>query len=141
VTLLVDTGPLVALGDRRDRMQASVERALTAETGDLVVPATVAAEADHLLGRRGGRIARLRLLDDLAAGRFILAGLTTDDISLIRDLETRYAELDAGLTDLSIVVIAARVGTERILTFDAHFRVLRPLGGAPAFDIILDSVA
>lgn len=136
MTLIVDTGPLVALGDRRDRMQAAVERVLVDEPGALILPETVMAEADYLLGRRGGRAARLGLMDDLAAGRFVLASLSPEDLGVIRDLERRYADLDAGLTDLSIVVIAARAGTDRVLTFDAHFRVLRPIDGRNAFAVV-----
>ena len=136
MTLVLDTGPLVALADRRDRMQPDVERLLRAEAGDLVVPLPVATETDYLLGRRGGRKARLAFLDDLATYRFVLAGLSAADVAVIKDLEQRYADLDAGLPDLSIVVIAARHRTVRIATFDRHFRVLRPLDGSPAFDVL-----
>jgi hypothetical protein len=136
VTLILDSGPLVALGDRRDRMQAAVERLVKAEAGDLVVPVPVATETDYLLGRRGGRRARLAFLDDLAAGRFLLADLSAADMVTIRDLEARYADLDAGLADLSIVVIAARRRTNRVVTFDHHFRALRPLDGAEAFVVL-----
>jgi hypothetical protein len=136
VTLILDSGPLVALGDRRDRMQADVERLVRAEAGDLVVPVPIATETDYLLGRRGGRRARLAFLDDVAAGRFLLADLSAADMVTIRDLEARYVALDAGLADLSIVVIAARRRTTRIATFDHAFRVLRPLDGGEAFVIL-----
>ena len=117
-------------------MQPVVERLLRSEPGDLVVPTTVAAEADHLLGRRGGRHARLALIDDLARGRFLLADLSRTDLAVIRDLGARYEDLDAGLTDLSVVVMAARFATDRIATFDAHFRVLRPIDGHGHFMIL-----
>ena len=136
MTLVLDSGPLVALGDRRDRMQATVERLIRAEEGDLIVPLTVATEADYLLGRRGGRGARLAFLDDIAAGRFLLAGLSAEDATTIRSLEERYADLGPGLADLSTVIIAARHGTARVATFDGHFRALRPLDGSPAFIVL-----
>lgn len=133
MTLILDAGPLVALADRQDRMQPEVERILRDEPGDLIVSLPVATEVDYLLGRRGGRVARLRFLDDLATGRFVPAGLSVDDLQTISDLERRYADLDAGLADLSIVVVAARHRTDRIMTFDQHFRALRPLDGSAAF--------
>jgi len=38
--------------------------------------------------------------------------------------------MDVGLADLSVVVLAERWSTRRLLTFDdRHFRTLRPLGG------------
>jgi predicted nucleic acid-binding protein len=48
----------------------------------------------------------------------------------IAALNDQYRDLDVGLTDLSLIVIAARFGTTRILTFDErHFRTMRPLQG------------
>jgi predicted nucleic acid-binding protein len=128
--IVVDAAPLVALADRRDPMQPQIEALLRDESGELVIPAPTTAEVDYLLGRRVGRQARLAFLDDLAAGRFTVAGLTTDDYSVVGDLERRYVDLDAGLADLSAVVIADRYHTRRVLTFDErHFRTLRPLSG------------
>lgn len=130
MTLVVDTAPLVALADRRDRMQGHVEALLRDEPGELVVPAPITAEVDYLLGRRVGAGARRAFLEDLAAGRFTVACLDQDDHELVVDLERRYTEHDVGLSDLSVVVVAHRMGTRRIATFDErHFRTLRPLGG------------
>jgi len=130
VSLILDAGPIVALADRRDRMQPQVEALLRAEDGEIVVPAPVTAEVDYLLGRRLGRPARLAFIDDLASGRFTVACLDAHDHGIVLELERRYDDIDAGLADLSIVVMAERYRTHRVLTFDEqHFRALRPLGG------------
>jgi len=63
-------------------------------------------------------------------GRFTVAGLEVGDHGVVADLERRYDDLDVGLTDLSVVVVADKFGTRRLLTFDErHFRTLRPCGG------------
>ncbi len=130
MTLVVDAAPLVALADHRDSRKSFVENVLRTEPGELVVPAPTTAEVDCLLGRRLGRAARLAFLDDIAAARFTVVGLTADDHRTVADLERRYDNLDAGLADLSAVVLADRFATTRLLTFDErHFRVLRPLQG------------
>ena len=130
MTAILDAAPLVALADRRDRLRQAVEAVLREEPGELIIPAPVTAEVDYLLGRRLGREARLRFIEDLAAGRFVVAHLEPDDHGVIADLERRYAELDAGLADLSVVIAAQRHQTRRLLTFDErHFRALRPLDG------------
>lgn len=65
-----------------------------------------------------------------AAGRFTVAGLDATDHATVIDLERRYLDFDAGLADLSAVVMSERYGTRRVLTFDErHFRALRPLRG------------
>lgn len=130
MTVVIDAGPLVALADRRDRLQGEVEALLRDEPGELVVPAPVTAEVDYLLGSRLGSKARRAFLDDLAVGRFSVACLDQADHGTAADLERRYADLDPGLADLSVVVVAHRLGVRRIVTFDErHFRTLRPLSG------------
>lgn len=130
MTLILDAAPLVALADRQDPLGPRIETLLLQEAGELVVPAPVTAEVDYLLGRRLGRCARLAFLDDLTAGRFTVGCLEADDHGVVVDLERRYADLDLGLADLSVVVLAERWSTRRLLTFDdRHFRVLRPLEG------------
>lgn len=130
MTLVLDAAPLVAVADRRDPMHPPIHAILRDEPGELVIPAPVTAEVDYLLGRRLGRAARLAFLDDLAAGRFIVAGLDADDHGAVVDLERRYEDLDVGLADLSVAIVAGRYRTRRLLTFDErHFRALRPLSG------------
>jgi predicted nucleic acid-binding protein len=45
-------------------------------------------------------------------------------------LDEQYADLDLGLADLSVVVLAHRFRTTRLLTFDERdFRAVTPLAG------------
>lgn len=137
MTLIVDSAPLVALADRRDPNKASVQAILELEIGPIVMSMAVAAEVDHLLRRRAGPGPRRAFLRDIAAGRFRVECLADDDWGQVAELEARYADLAPGLADLSLVLLASRHGTTRILTFDHRdFRVLRPLSGAPAFELL-----
>jgi predicted nucleic acid-binding protein len=141
VTLVIDAAPLVAAADRHDPMKSRVESLLRREPGELVIAEPVTAEVDYLLGQRLGRQARLAFLDDLAAGRFTVACLEPADHSVLVDLEKRYADQDVGLADMSTVIVAARFGTRRLLTFDErHFRTLRPLDGGRFTLLPADSV-
>lgn len=136
MTLLVDAAPLVALADRRDPLRHAVKEVLEAERGALVIAAPVIAEADYLLGARIGRDARLAFLEDLAAGRFAVECLEPTEYAEIPRLERSYADLDLGLADCATVLLAARLGTRRVLTFDErHFRAVRPLQGG-AFELL-----
>ena len=130
MTLLIDTAPLVALADaaepRRDAILAAIEQ----EPGSLVIPAPTTAEIDYLLGQRLGDAGRRAFLADLAAGRFTVTSLEREDYAAVADLETRYADLQLGLADCALVVLAHRYETTRLLTFDErHFRTVSPLGG------------
>jgi uncharacterized protein len=130
MTLIVDAAPLVALGDSRDRLHGAVGDLLHAEYGDLVVPAPVSAEVDYLIRRRGSVLAARAFLRDVAAGRFRVEGLTADDHGTAARLDEQYADLDLGLADLSVVILAHRFRTRRLLTFDERdFRAITPLSG------------
>ena len=88
------------------------------------------AEIDYLLGQHFGPPARRAFLEDLRARRYETPGLDARDYEAALELDRRYADLNLGLADLSVAVIAQKLGTRRILTFDErHFRVVRPLQG------------
>jgi len=130
VTLVIDAAPLVALADEREPRRQEILDVLRSERGGIFVPAPVTAEIDYLLGRRFGSPARRAFLEDLAARRYESPCLDGRDYSAALELDRRYADLDLGLADLSVVVLARKLGTRRILTFDErHFRVVRPLQG------------
>lgn len=130
MTLLIDTAPLVALADAAEPRRDAILTAIEQERGSLVIPAPTTAEIDYLLGQRLGDAARRAFLADLAAGRFVVASLEREDYATVADLETRYADLQLGLADCALVVLAHRYDTTRLLTFDErHFRAVSPLGG------------
>ena len=136
MTVVIDAGPLVAFGDANDPLFPHVNQLLRTIDGPLVVPAPVTAEVDYLLGRRVGQKARRDFITDLAAGRFTVACLEREDYASIRDLDARYADFELGLADCSLVVIANRFSTDRIVSFDErHFRAVTTLTGG-AFTIL-----
>lgn len=142
MTVIVDSGPIVALGDRRDQRQRAVQALLEAEPGSLIVPLTVATEVEYILRKRASWPARLAFVEDLADGRFMVECLTSNELVVLRHLALQYAHLDAGLTDLSVVILAARFGTDRVVTFDQRdFRVLRPLRGSESFQLLPELIS
>ncbi len=130
MTLIVDAAPLVALADSEDPLQERVEAVLASEPGPLILPAPVTAEVDYLLGARHGAAARRRFLADLAAGRFAVGCMEREDLAAVAELDLKYSDLGLGLADCSLVVLAHRHATDRILSFDErHLRAVAPIGG------------
>ncbi len=106
--------------------------ALLAEARDALLSPFVLAETDYLLTRNLGPSFSLSLADEVADGAYELAKLDRHDVGEAVRVLRHYADLDIGLTDASIVVLAARRGTNRVLTLDErHFRALRTLDGRP----------
>ena len=136
MTLILDTAALVSLADADEPRRDAVLHALHHENAPLVLPAPATAEIDYLLCSRFVPAAREAFLTDLGSGRFTVACLELGDYATIADLEHRYADLELGLVDSSVIVLAARYCTRRIVTFDeCHFRAITPLDGG-AFTIL-----
>ena len=130
MTLIIDAAPLVALADASEPRRDAILDAIRDEPGSLVIPAPTTAEVDYLLGQRFGGTARRAFIADLAAGRFTVDCLVREDYATLGDLETRYADLELGLADCALIVLAQRHHTTRILSFDErHLRAVVPLDG------------
>jgi hypothetical protein len=108
-------------------------------TGSVIccMPKTAAWSCRSLCPRRwtissadGSALAARSFLHDVAAGRFRVEGLTADEHGAVARLDEQYADLDLGLADLSVVILAHRFRTRRLLTFDERdFRSITPLAG------------
>jgi uncharacterized protein len=140
VTLILDAAPLVALADAREPQLKALLSIRDEEEGSLVLPAPVAAEVDYLLGVRFGHAARRAFLGDLAAQRYDVACLEAGDYPTVAGLDARYSDLGLGLADCSVVVLAERYETRRLLSFDErHFRAVAPLQGGSFALLPVDS--
>jgi predicted nucleic acid-binding protein len=96
----------------------------------LVTTELAVAEADYLILDRLGPDVELAFLDDLIDGTFVVECLTRDEFERARGVVEHYRDLRLGLADASLVVLAQRHGTTRILSFDERaFRAVAPLQG------------
>ena len=130
MTLLVDANALYVQADADDPEHRIVADILRRERGPLITSEVVVAEADYLILDRLGIETELRFLRDLAGGTFTVECLTREDIGTALGLAERYRDLELGLADASLIVLAQRHRTERILTFDHRaFRNVTPLQG------------
>jgi len=134
--IICDTSGLVAAYSAADARSQEVTELLRREPGSLILSPFVLAELDYLIGTRAGVADELKVLSDVAEGVYSLAEVHPSDVAEAAALVERYRDMRIGLTDASLVVLAARYGTTRLLTFDEkHFRAIRPLRGN-AFTIL-----
>jgi predicted nucleic acid-binding protein len=134
--LIVDAGALYAQADSDEPQHTAVARVLRDEADTLVTSQIVVAEADYLILRRLGVDVELMFLEDLASGTYVVDALTPSELSIARDIVARYRDLELGLADASLVVLANRWQTRRILTLDERgFRTVSPLQGG-SFQIL-----
>ncbi|MGH2379773.1 MAG: PIN domain-containing protein [Candidatus Limnocylindria bacterium] len=130
MALLVDAGALYAQADADEPRHTDVARILQAESESLITTELAVADADYLILDRLGIDVELAFIDDLVAGTFVVECLTRDELRTAHALLDRYRDLRIGLADASLVVLAHRYGSTRIVTFDERaFRTIPPISG------------
>ena len=127
--ILLDTSGLLSAIDASQHRHAEAVAALAEATGPFLLSPFVLAELDYLLATRVSAQAELALLDEVARWAYRLEPFTADDVKVARSVIQKYGDLDIGLADASIVVIAERYGVHDVLTLDhRHFGALRGPG-------------
>jgi predicted nucleic acid-binding protein len=124
--ILVDTSGLLAALDESQRHHKDCAAVIRESEPPLILSPFVLAELDYLLLRHIGLNAQSAFLEEVARGAYQLEPFGTLDVTRAKEVIQRYADLEIGLTDASIVVLAERHGVAEVLTLDQrHFRSLR----------------
>jgi uncharacterized protein len=127
--VLVDAGPLVALGNREDYRHADALATLKALTASLVTCWPVLTEVAYLLRSRPEQVEQL--LSTVVSGALRIAPLTAADVPAISAVMARYRSLDLQLADAALMVLAEREAITSVFTYDLRdFGVFRLRSGA-----------
>ncbi len=130
--IILDTSGLLAAIDASQRRHGEALRALEAAELPWILSPFVLAEIDYLLATRVGQSAERALLAEVGRGVYRLESFDADDVAAAERIIGRHADLEIGLADASLVVLANRYGIRELLTLDErHFRLLRGPGGRP----------
>lgn len=130
--IVADTSGLLALFNEREPRHRAVRTALAGSRDTLVVSPYVVAELDYLVSTRIGVAAELAVLRELCGPGYELAAVDADLLAAAAEVIERYADQQIGVADASLVVLADRHRTDRVLTLDhRHFAVLRGADGRP----------
>jgi len=125
MSLLLDTGPLVAAIDRSDKHHARCAALLESAKGALLVPTTVVVEVCWLLEERPDIEAVF--LTSVATSEFQHVTITAADLARMAELVRGYADLPLGAVDASVIAVAERLKLTDVATLDRrHFTVVRP---------------
>jgi|SRR5215475_1911249 len=128
--MILDTSGLIALFDQSEARNEAAVAAVAAAKPPFVVSPYVIAELDYLLRQRSGHRNARAAVAELAGGAYELACLESVDLGRAIEIDRLYADFGLGITDASLVVLAARHETRDLLTFDErHFRKITPIQG------------
>jgi predicted nucleic acid-binding protein len=123
-SIIVDTGPLVALFQARDEHHEAAKRVLESSRAILLSTWPVMTEACHFLGQEGKRA----LLSFVRRGGLRLDPPSIDDLRRLDELLGRYTGMD--LADATLVLLAEKTGITEVFTIDRRdFEAYRTRSG------------
>ena len=124
--VIVDTGPLVALLNRKDHSHAWVVQQLQDIQPPLVTCEAVLAEATYLTRQTPG--ARVALLEMVGESFLTIGMAVADHHSALLAMVRRYADVPLSLADACLVRLAELFPQSPVLTLDSDFSVYRKNG-------------
>ena len=121
--VLVDTGVIVALLDRSEKLHARCATVLEGLERPLVTCEAVIAESCYLL--RGLPGASETVLENVERGVFQIPFQLSRSAAPVRRIMRKYRDLPADFADACLVHLAEELNTEDILTLDGDFQLYR----------------
>lgn len=106
------------------------------EEREFITTPLIVAELDHLVLKRAGSDAVGGLREDIDDGAYQVEWWP-DAIHETIAFAKRHESMELGLSDASLVVLAAHLQTTTIATLDERrFRALKPISGGDAFTLL-----
>jgi len=124
--VIVDTGPIVAVLNRRDHAHGKAMVFFDDFTGVAFTTWAVVTESWHLLPVHR----RDRLLTWLKLGGVRIAHVAEDDLERVHELVRRYRDRPMALADATLIWLAERERFTDIVTLDSGFDSYRTASGA-----------
>ncbi len=125
-TLLLDSGPWVALHCRDDSFHAWAREQFAQTAGPLLTCEAVVAETCFLLARGGHDPAKALAL--ISRGVVRVAMSLADEIDDVQALFERHDNVPASLADACLVRMSEIHARSRVFTLDADFHIYRRHG-------------
>jgi len=128
LTVVLDTGAVVALMHEGDEDHLAARDWFEINDDELIATPLALAEMDFIVTERGGEPARDALWRSFEDGAYSVRWWAD---GLRETLAVARRHPWVGLTDASLVALAGLLRTNRIVTFDDHFRSLTTPDGEP----------
>lgn len=121
--VLLDTGVIVALLDRSERLHGACAEAVRELEAPLITCEAVIAESCYLLRKLAG--AAEAVIDNVAAGIFQIPFQLSQEAAGVKQILRKYRDRQIDLADACLIRLADEFGTADILTLDRDFAVYR----------------
>ncbi|HBJ82945.1 MAG TPA: pilus assembly protein [Verrucomicrobiales bacterium] len=127
--VLLDTGPLVALLDRRDQWHAWAKDAAKQVRLPWLTTEAILTEACFLLASHSDALKQIEAY--ASRGAFQLLPLTADALRTALSIMRKYADVPMSFADASLVLNSELQPQASIFTLDSDFSIYRRQDGTP----------
>jgi uncharacterized protein len=121
--MLLDTGVIVALLDRSERLHEACAAAVREIEAPLITCEAVIAESCYLLRKLAG--ASEAVVENVAAGIFQVPFQLSREAAGVKQVLRKYRDRQIDLADACLIRLADEFGAADILTLDRDFAVYR----------------
>jgi len=124
-TILIDSGPLIALFDKSDRYHIRVVEFLKTFQGNLVTTWSVLTEVSHILDFNLN--VQIDFLKWVEMGGVEVYDISQNDLSHIIEMMQKYTNVPMDLADTTLMYVAHKENIKKILSIDSDFDIYRTL--------------
>jgi len=130
LALVLDTGVIYAALDDTDPRHPTCAGLIEESHEQLVIPAPVFVELDYWVGKFASAEVWLAFCEQVQVGAYAIYPLDLALLMAAAQLEARYADLQLGIVDASVVATCETLGEDKVATLDRrHFGVVKTSAG------------
>ena len=124
-TILIDSGPLIALFDKSDKHYTPVLQFLKSFDGKLITTWAVLTEVSHMLDFNLN--VQLDFLKWVELGAVEVYDIKQGDLATIIEMMTKYTNVPMDLADATLMYVAHKENIKKIVSIDSDFDIYRTL--------------
>lgn len=122
-TVLIDTGPLIALFDRDDKYHTSIIEFIKNTNYRFISTTAVLTETMYMLDFNTA--VQLNFLEWIMKEGVIIHEIKQSNIKRIIDLTKKYSDRPMDFADATLVIAAEERGIRQIISIDSDFNIYR----------------
>ena len=123
MTVIMDTGPWVALIDRSESRHSDCVEWLRGFEGEIYSSEAVLTEVTYLLNLSPK--AQFAAIDFILSGVITLVPSSLDSLKRVKSLMEKYKNIPMDYADATLVTLAEDLSVNHIVTLDNHFNIYR----------------
>jgi uncharacterized protein len=124
---LIDSGPILALFNSKDKFHKLTLKFLKSYKGSLISTWPVVTDVIYLLSFSVD--AQADFLEWIERGSMVIKDLSIEDLKYIKNRMRKYKDIPMDLADASLMCISEKHAIEKIISIDSDFSIYKTTKG------------